>query len=289
MIAWQAEGRFKVQADEQGVPCIDVNEFRLLAHSDDAPQAALEAFVANVLRFETYEQDGTNQVLLAEIADRLASYRQHIQLLREIHTKHYSHVDVLRDESPVAAAYILYSKVIRLLSMACHLLENSFIDAIAVLRLIHEAIQLATYFMLADKLDEAKEHARVWFRENHSPPNAICRRATAAHLADTLQISQDVIERIMTDLYSGQSRPIHHTYRGIIETYRAKTAPQGIVPLGFDYDRCSIPWKVLEPVRFFQSSILSAVQGFVFCFHSSLPLADGEIEQLMSLERSLRE
>ena len=276
-----AENRFKVYTF-QGKPAIKQGDFKKLAHSPDVHEASLKAFWFEVGRREADEKSGKSQRFCSEIAIKIETYRSYIQELEDIHAGYNDHLDLLHDETPLVAAYILYSRVISLLKMGCLCLENHFWDARILLRPIDEAVDLADYFVILQNADQGRTHLREWFRENQSPLNSTCRQAIAEHTQSTTE-SKDWFKGIMTDLYRGKSKAIHHTYNGIMEVYKAKTEDGGLVPLGFDYGPCSYPRKLWESTRLFQFSISTAVKRFYLCFGNRLPLRQEDIDTLYAL------
>ena len=281
MKVWLAENRFKV-CTSQGKPAIKQGDFKKLAHSQDVHEASLKAFSFEVKRRERDEKSGKSQRFCSEIAIKIETYRSYIQVLEDIHAGYYDHLDPLHDETPLVAAYILYSRVISLLKMGCLCLENHFWDVRILLRPIYEAVDLADYFVIPQNTDQGRTHLREWFRENQSPSNSTCRQAIAKHTQPTAE-SKDWLEGIMRDHYDRQSKAIHHTYNGIMEVYKAKTEDGGVVPLGFDYGPCSYPRKLWESTRSFQFSIWNAVKRFYLCFGNRLPLRQEDIDTLCAL------
>ena len=285
MKALLAKNRVKV-CTFQGKPAIKQGDFKKLAHSQDVHEASLKALCFEVGKREADEKSGKSQRFCSEIAIKIETYRSYIQALEDIHAGYHDHLDPLHDETPLVAAYILYSRVISLLKMGCLCLENHFWDARILLRPIDEAVDLADYFVISQNTDQGRTHLGEWFRENQSPPNSTCRQVIAEHTQSTTE-SKDWFKGIMTDLYRKKSKAIHHTYNGIMEVYKAKTEDGGIVPLGFDYGPCSYPRKLRDSRRLFQFSISTAVKRFYWCFVDQLPLRQEDIDTLSALDQKL--
>ena len=266
----------------QGKPAIKQGDFKKLAHSQDVHEASLKALWFEVRRREADEKSGKSQQFCSEIAIKIETYRGYIQVLEGIHAGYHDHLDLLHDETPLVAAYILYSRVISLLKMGCLCLENHFWDVRILLRPIDEAVDLADYFVISQNTDQRRTHLGEWFRENQSPSNSTCRQAIAEQTPSITE-PKDWLKGIMTDLYGRKSKAIHHTYNGIMEVYKAKTEDDRIVPLGFDYGPCSYPRKLWESTWSFQFSIRTAVRRFYLCFGNRLPLRQEDIDTLFAL------
>ena len=223
----------------------------------------------------------------SQIATLIAQYREYIETLEEIYKTYHDQVGPLHSESASSAAYILYAKVIRLLNMACLCLEHHFWDALILFRPIDEAVELAQYFILTEGSPQGLEHLRRWFRENHSPKNEKCRKVIGEYMDSVVppKPGQKLFKEVMKELHYKKSKAIHYTHHDIMETYRAKIDNGLLTGLGFDYGSCSYPRKMLEVTELFQSSIWTAVQGFLMCFKDRLPLSQEHVERLMALDR----
>jgi hypothetical protein len=77
---------------------------------------------------------------------------------------------------------------------------------------------------------------------------------------------------------------IHPTHHEIIEPYKAMIGNNWIVYQGIDYASCSYAKKILEITEFFQSSIWTAIQGFLWCFDETIPLRKKDGDVLRSLD-----
>lgn len=289
MRTWIREGRVVVHMTLDGKEAMKMSDLKTLAHTPEAHEAALEGLAWEAQRREDDELSGQNAQFSEEIARRVMLYREYIQTLQDIHHYYGNRLDVLHDESPVVAAYLLYGKVISLLKMTCLCLEHHFWNALILLRPIDEAIQLAKYFIYIETDTQGVQHLRKWFRENRSPQNAVCRQAIGKYMDSILPPTDDrPSASVMGELHDKKSKEIHHTSNGIWETYRAKVENGKLIPLGFDYGPCSYPRKILEVTEFFQSSIWTAVQGFLLCFQKRLPLEQAHVDRLMDFDQLFR-
>ena len=292
--AWKDQGRFEVRINKSGKECITEAALKKLAYSDDVHNAAGDAFTEalkiNTAINEQNELSGRNALFLCENLKRIEKYRGYIKTLENIHASYNNRVDVLRGESALVAAYVLYSQVINLLNMACFCLENCFWYSGIFLRMIDEPVHLAHYFIVTEKTEQRDKHLKEWFRLNKAPSHGFCRKAISKHVGYVLGKKLiDVLEETMTELYGQKSKWIHPNYNGIMEVYRIKTGNKGIISQGFDYGRCSYTGKILELTDFFQSSIWTAVQGFYICFYEKMPLKEQHRETLHALDKKFRQ
>lgn len=289
MRIWIREGRVVVHMTPDGKEAMKMSDLRPLAHSPEAHEATLEGLAWEAQRREADEISGRNVRFSEEIVQHVLRYREYIQTLEDIHRYYGDRLDILNDETAVVAAYLLYAKVISLLKMTCLCLEHHFWNALLLLRPIDEALQLAEYFVLTENTPQFSHHLREWFRENRSPKNIICRQVIGK-LMDSIvaPVSGKPSMAIMDELHDKKSKELHHTCNGIWETYRAKGENGKLTPLGFDYGPCSYPRKILEVTEFFQSSIWTAVQVFLLCFHERLPLDQNHVDILVALEQLFR-
>lgn len=289
MRTWIREGRVVVHMAPDGKEAMKMSDLKTLAHSPEAHEAALEGLAWEAQRREADELSGRNSQFSEEIARRVMRYREYIQTVEDIHSYYGNRLDVLHDESAVVAAYLLYAKVISLLKMTCLCLEHHFWNALILLRPIDEAIQLAEYFIHIETDTQGVQNLRKWFRENRSPQNAVCRQAIGKYMDSIAPLTTNrPLEAVMVELHGKKSKEVHHTCNGIWETYRAKIENGKLVPIGFDYGPCSHPRKILEVAEFFQSSIWTALQGFLLCFYERLPLEQDHIDRLKALEQLFR-
>ncbi len=280
-------GRLSIQVitTTDGKPAISRADFQRVAYSDEARQAALDGLAWHARQREKDQATSEASRMSQQISEEVTRLRQHIANLETIHCSYQSSANVLRDESPVVAAYVIYAKVIRLLNMACLCLENHYWETWVLLRPIDEAIQLAEYFVLCSDTEKARSHLRVWFRENYSPSNSTVRKAVGQALDSILGEQTSPTTALMAELYQKKSKELHHTYNGMWEVHPVKIENGVPIFLGFDYSGCSYHRKVLELTQFFRSSVWTAVQGLLFCFQTRMPLEQEHVNQLLVLDQ----
>ena len=131
---------------------------------------------------------------------------------------------------------------------------------------------LAKYFMLSDENSDNNREIRRWFEKEETPPAREIRKYLSEKLGMPLNL--------MRKLHSGYSKPVHHTYRTIMESYRAYSM-SGMLGersrrLGFDYHTSSVMRDIVALISGFEEILLNAIQGFVICFESALGLNEAE-------------
>ena len=264
-----------------GVPSINTNDFKIVAYSDDIREARIEAVKTNAKHRKLDEDTGQSLREIEEVTKKTQLYDDYIDVLINLHKKYEHKIDVLRDETALAAAYILYSNVINLLKLANLGLSHFYWDSRIMLRPIDEAVMLAEYFIISDGTDLGKKHLGKWYRENQSPSNSICREAISKHMESLLSTPKDSFKENISTLYNRKSKSIHHTLNGILETYDVTFENHDLKMRGFDYGKCTYSQKIAEMTTFFQTSIWTAFQGFFMCFHTSMPLAKEDSDLIL--------
>jgi hypothetical protein len=200
-----------------------------------------------------------------------------VKVLESLHSKHESGIDIFEDKRGAVASFIIYARIISISYSIIYLLRSGVPSESSILfRPLHEAVMLAEYFFISDCHRENAEEIRQWFDDNLSPPAAKIRGYFSAKELLPLEA--------MKDLYYGLSKPVHHTYASIMETYRgfSMSGPFGSRSRreGFDYHQSSIMRDVVQLVEQFEGLLLSALIGFKLCFISTIPFYDEEINQL---------
>lgn len=284
---WQNEGRFEVRTNKNGKDCMSLTDLKKLAYSEDVHEVAVDTFKADIARREQEELISRNRFLLQN-SKAIEKYRRYIKILENIHAGYHNQLDIIHTESALVAAYVLYSKAINLylLNMACLCLENHFWEAGTLLRPIDEAIDLARYFVITQKTKEGKANLKKWFRMNEIISHSNCRKAISALISTHLKaIDFEAQKELQDELYRKKSKWIHPTYNGILEVYRAKMGSNCVMYQGFDYGPCSYSGKIFGLTDFFQSSIWTAVQGFLLCFGQNMPLTKEHKDILYALDK----
>ena len=289
--SWQDEGRFEIKLNRNGKPCITENDLRKLAYSNDKLQASSEFFIFSALRRIVHESKGKNAFFQDEIKKNVEKYRNFNKTIEKIHSNYGNRVDLTRDETALAAAYALLAKVLNLLNMAYLALENHYWYASLLLRPIDEAIDLAEYFIIKKDTSVGKKHLETWFRENKSPSHSTCRKEISEFTGTILgEEITEIHQETLSDLYDAKSKSVHPTFNEIMMVlFNAKLKNMEIDSIDFDYGPSTNLEELYLLSLFFQSSIWSTVQGFLFCFEDKMPLLKKDKEILFSLNKIFEE
>lgn len=282
MDRWMREGRVNVLTSHSG-PVMRQVDFKKLAHSKEAFDAALEGMATEAVRRQSDDATGESLRFRNEIAQVVQEYRDHIGVIEKIHLKYHDRMNVLTSQTPRTAAYIILSKAITLLRMGCLCIENHYWDTMILLRPIDEALQLAEYFMISADTQEGKKHLAEWFRENKSPSSSVCREAIERHMrTSTPALDDDAVGDALRQLYHAKSKSVHNAFNDIMEVYRTRMDGDKLVGVGFDCGPCSYPRKLFGLLHFFRSSIWTTVQIFLICFHVAGPFLEPEDAKILN-------
>jgi hypothetical protein len=270
-----------------GMEMIKVSEFKKIAYSEKIKEYQKEAFIESIKHKEEisnhYDEKSVNIIL----KDKLKFYKDTIETFENIHHKYSNNYNIINDETPIAAFFILFSRIISLLKMTLNCLENNFLDASILFRPIDEAISLAEYFMFSANDEKGKMHLKQWFRENKSPANRICRDFIKEYSKN--RFSDKRKEFFDNDfayrLYNQKSKPIHSTLNDIISNFKAEIENNNITYLGFEYGKSSDYMSVWQTVEFFQSSVWTSIQGFMICILELDIISDEDFNSLFSLHK----
>jgi hypothetical protein len=262
--------------------CISGSDLKILCYNEEVRNISKTYLLNSLLSLESDKINKKDEILTQKIKELLEQYRKDIKVLEKIHNKYKNKVNILNDETALAAAYILFAKVINLLNMVCLCLENFYLNAGSLLRIIDETIDVAKYFIISEDTEKGDLDLKKWFREDVSPMHSICREELSKDMSSIIQNKPKANKDIIDTLYHLKSKMIHPTRSVILESliYSEK---EGIsLPNSFEYKRCSYARRLYKLVEFFKSSIWTAFQEFFFCFHEKMPLEDSDKDVLMS-------
>jgi len=289
--SWREESKFQIKYNKNGKPCITENDLKKLAYSGFVKEASYDALLNHIERRQNDEITNQDSIFKNRTKKNVEKYRQYISTLERIHSNYQNRMDLIHSESALVAAYMLHAKVLNLLNMACLNLENHYWYSSLLLRPIDEAIDLAEYFLITENTDIGKKHLKAWFRENKAPPHSICRKTISKYMGTLLgKGTTGIHEETLADLYGSKSKPVHPTHHEILMVlFKPRIRNRQFVSNDFDYGPCSNLRELFELSLFFQSSIWSTVQGFLFCFQEKLPLSKSDTEILFSLNKKFED
>jgi len=276
--------KIKIYKNANSDNCISEPDLKILCYNEEVKNISKSYLLNSLSSLETDKTNKKEEILIQKIKDLLEQYRNDIEVLEKLHSKYKNKVNILNDEIALAAAYILFAKVLNLLNMVCLCLENFYLNAGALLRIIDETIDVAEYFIISEGTKKGDIELKKWFRENYAPSDAVCREELSKYMSSIIQNKPKANKDTMDILYHLKSKMIHPARNVILESliYSGK---EGIsLPNSFDYKRCSYARRIYRLALFFESSIWTAFQGFYFCFHKKMPLEKEDKDILMSFD-----
>ena len=276
------DNKIKIHKNTNLNNCISDSDLKILCYNEEVRNISKKYLLDNLLSLESDKINKKDEILIQKIKELLEQYRKDIEVLEKIHNKYKDKVNILNDETALTAAYILFAKVINLLNMACLCLENFYLNAGILFRIIDETIDVAEYFIFPEVTEKRDLALKIWFREDFSPQNFICRKELSKDMSYIIQNNPKANEELMKTLYDLKSRMIHPTRNVILESLVYSKEEEISLPNSFDYKRCSYARRVYGFVVHFKSSILTAFQGFFKCFHEKMPLEEDDKDILIS-------
>ena len=262
--------------------CILESDLKVLCYDEEVRNISKKCLLDSLLSFESDKKNKKDEILIQKTKELLKQYRKDIEVLERTHNKYKNNVNILNDETALVAAYILFIKVINLLNMVCLCLENFYLNAGTLLRIIDETIDVAEYFIISEGTEKGDLDLKIWFREDVSPKNFICREELSKYTSSIIQNKPEANKELMNTLYQQKSKMIHPTRNFILESLIYSEKEGILLPNSFDYKKCSYARKIYELTKFFESSIWTAFQGFFMCFHEKMPLEKDDKDILIS-------
>jgi hypothetical protein len=262
--------------------CISDSDLKILCYNEEVRNISKTYLVNSLLSLESDKINKKDEILIQKIKKLLEQYRKDIEVLEKIHNKYKNKVNILNDETALVAAYILFAKVINLLNMVCLCLENFYLNAGSLLRIIDETIDVAEYFIISEHTGKGDLALKKWFREDVAPGDFICREELSKNMSSIIQNKPKANEELMKTLYNLKSKMIHPTRNVILESLIYSKKERISSPNSFEYKGCSYARRLYKLVEFFKSSIQTAFQGFFMCFHEKMPLEKDDKDILIS-------
>ena len=278
VLAWIEDGSLDAIKQEDGTYLIPIDAYEEFGHTrQDLWQVEFEKFM--VLAIEEMRP-----AVQRDVADRfrqsnevvLDRAQQAVNMLESLHKKYEPLIEIYERRGAVAS-FIVYARVISLLYSTIKLLRSGVpAESFILFRPLWEAVLLALYFWLSEAKGDNQSKILKWFDSDISPQSKHVRhyvsKSTAMNLRELDEKSQ---------LYS---KPIHHTYRVIMESYRGFEL-SGCMGShkqrnGFDYHTSSIMRDVVSLVMEFEGLLGMALTVFYLCFSRSLALNDIEVKTL---------
>lgn len=227
------------------------------------------------------------QRLKIERTNLLENYDLCIRDLETLHRKYLNSANSAGHESSAMAAYLLFSRVISTLKMACFCLRNGYWNSGSLLREIDECLDVAQFFVITKGTSKGEKALRQWFRQNRAPRHEDCRKEIALRMASLFEDDEARHRELLNELYQRKSKFTHPTYATIREVTKYNVE-DAILVEEVDYGPCGYERKLHELTHFFRSSIWSSFQTFLLCFIHELPLLKEDIEYLRNYDKKFQ-
>lgn len=284
--SWISEDGPKLLKDYMGRLCIPEEYVTSCINKPNYKNSLLNMLSAEKKQRYIDEVTCESQNLKMQRLSLVDDYYKYIKDLENLHSKYLNKFDIINSETALTAAYILFFKVISLLYLMCDSIKSGRWFSGSFLREIDETLDVAHYFVIMENTDSGKKHLKNWFRANETPKHQICRDAISKwEVSIDPNYSEDVYSSLKNELYHKKSKWIHPTINLIRELFIFNESDDKLSVGGFDYSICKYERKLFELTRFFESSIWSAYQGFLFCFHDKLQLEEKDIELILNYNR----
>jgi hypothetical protein len=193
-------------------------------------------------------------------------------------------------ESPVLAAYLLFSKAISILSCLCENLKQGYWYVGSMLREIDETLDVAFYFILSSDTDSGKSDLRKWFRLGSSPSHSKCRETIAEwHSQLDSSFNQENHRILMSSLYRIKSKFTHPTFQPIRDSSVMSYTNGEVVIKRLCYGSSSRQKRLWELTHLTKSSIWTCFQQFMLIFIHSMPLNQKDVDYLLEYDKKFVE
>jgi hypothetical protein len=217
-------------------------------------------------------------------------YTVYIHNLTNLHKKYAKRASRHGIESPVFAAYLLFSKAISVLSCLCENLKQGYWYVGSMLREIDETLDVALYFILSKDNNSGKSDLIKWYRLGSSPGHYKCRKTIAEWQSRlTAPISQDGLEILMISLYDKKSKFIHPTFNAIRDCIQISCNHGDVTIEYLCYGVSLREQRLWELAHFTRSSIWTCFQKFLLIFAHSMPLDRTDMDYLVQCDREFLE
>lgn len=282
ILTWIKEGKIKGKKQENNTYLIPLEEYQNFTRS--FPKELRE----KIGEYSWKYLETIRPLIQADVTARFSQNSQFfldraehaVRLLENLHRKYEPKVDIFDDKRGAVASFIVYARVISLLYSIIRLLRSGIpSESFILFRPLWEAILLAEYFMFSDANNEKQKVIKIWFEKDESP--------SAKEVRDYLSERLNRPIKLMRKLHRGYSKPVHHTYRAIMESYR-EISMSGFLGtrtkrLGFDYHQSSIMRDIVGLITNFEALLLAALKGFYICFSTKItkiPLTEEESQSI---------
>jgi len=190
-----------------------------------------------------------------------------VVLMESIHKIHEPEFNLYEDKCGQVAGFIVYARVISLLHSVLSLLRNAIpAESLILFRPLWEAILLAEYFTFSGSTNSNPDVIKGWFDKDII--------VGAGDVRKFLDKENFLVLELTTNAQKAYSKPMHHTYRSIMESHRALSmsgmGTEKVKSFGFDYTQSSVMRDIIGIISALEKLLLFALQGFLICFANIL-------------------
>lgn len=296
ILQWIKEKKFRVKNINSSTLLIDAESFWEFGRK--MPPEWREAFGEIMMEglksvFPRVQQD-VNEGFRRGIRLQLTKVKEIIAFLQKLHSKYEKDFDLLEDKSGKIASIITYARVIALLNSIVEDIEKeNYTAATITFRPLFEAIYLTEYFSLATDDQAEQPRIKAWFTKNAVIMNKDIRGFLVTKFKSMVpEFDGDEYRKLLEQLFEMYSKPIHHTYRSIVETYKGYSI-DGFVGkhshrIGFDYSNATNMRDFVPVFILLESLTSNALQAFIVSF-GFFNMTDEERSKLRVYKRYLEE
>ena len=281
IVEWIKRGKIKAYKSDKGDYIIKLND--LVEFARPMPEELRlklgEYYFAYTLNKLPEVQQEVNERFKFSTDIILDRAKLAVQLLESLHKKYEKQIDIFNKKNGAVASFIVYARVISLLYSLINLLRSSIAaESLILFRPLWEAILLAQYFSMSMASNENQGVIRRWF-DNEKSPNASDVR---------YYISKKMNKPVdnMRDLHNQFSKPVHHSYKAIMQSYRTYQMSGFLGEhrerFGFDYHKSSLMRDIVTLLFAFEPLLLNSLGTFKFCFSEFLQLDENDQKSLES-------
>ncbi|HEY5125407.1 MAG TPA: hypothetical protein VIK14_16875 [Ignavibacteria bacterium] len=190
-----------------------------------------------------------------------------VKKFETVHNNYRANFNILNDETPELAAYLMFAKIINLQYLIINSLQDKFLNSFILFRPLNEAIQLAEYFLITKNTEKGQNDLRKWFRKNESPRPESIRRAndkySKNYLPSIISEFYNINKRI---LHYNQSKSIHNSINDINKLFIFDIENEELKVV-FEYEKSTNYNELYEHVVYLIYNIPTAILGFIHCFN----------------------
>lgn len=259
---------------------IDLTSFMKILNYKNLRKFEEETFIHHSKRIIKKESTEYEKILFSNYNNISRELRR----VTKLHFKYSYKFNLLRDETPLHAAYIIHGKVINYLNFINESIKNRYLCVMPYFRILNEAILLACYFLINQNEKNGKRSLKKWYREEISPSASELRNSfksyTEKHQSSQLQ---SLFGNLLFETHDSQSNEIHNSFNHTRKTIGCKTIDP-LVP-NIEYLESSNYVELISIQEYIPKNILTLLNGFKFCYCTEVKIFDQEDENFLEYLR----